>query len=100
MTTTVFANPTGATATVRFVSVDELRDILFARKGCAFRVIDAVYDMDGKMLKRTTPLGTGIKKYATTNVMVTFDYASAVERRTDGEETAAGTGNWSQAVIR
>lgn len=70
-----------------------------------FASFEAEYNMDdkGKMNKgrganRNPYLGKGLKKLAKTNVLVNFDYSAALERRTEGKETAAD-GNWQQAVI-
>lgn len=84
------------------VSHQQLRDILIQRKGCAFCAIDATYSMDdkGKMNKRGNPyIGKGLQKKTTTTVMVTFDYAASVERRTDGEQTAPGGPTWHRPVF-
>jgi len=83
----------------------EFATFLATLKGPQFMSYDAVYDMEakGKMLKknRVTGLpnpyfGRGLKKYATTQVTVNFDYKEKVERR-EGEYS--GKGNWTQAVL-
>lgn len=82
------------------VTRKELFAILLARKGCSFASFDAEYNMDdkGKMRKTGNRFhGMGVRKLATTSVMVTFDYEKSMERR--GDE-ASGKGNWSMAVTR
>lgn len=92
--------------TVKLVTVNELRDMLVARHGSAFASVCCEYDMLEvnergqlkKMNKRDNPfIGGTLRKIAKTSIMVNFDYAASMERRTDGEETAKD-GNWQQAL--
>jgi hypothetical protein len=91
--------PVEADHTTAHVTVDELRDILFARRGSGFISFVALYDMSakGKMRKTNNPHIGNCYKLAETSAMVTFDYERSMEAR--GDE-ASGTGNWSQAVVR
>lgn len=94
---------------VELLNADELRDLLLAQKGAAFLSFDADYNMlevnaKGaltKMLKTGNPfLGGVLRKIATTNVLANFDYGDALERRTDGAETAADNGKtWQQRIV-
>ncbi len=105
--------PTGTKRLVVLVTIDQLRDILYARTGSAFVSFTAKYDMDvkGKMLKGgrgnvpTNPfIGKGLVKIATTTGGVTFRYDEGVERRLqkegkDVEDHKKGV-SWSHAVTR
>lgn len=82
------------------VSHLELVKILYERKGSAFIGFDA--ETSPKLNKRHRETKepcpfTNLVKHSKVNGLVTFDYESMMERR--GDE-AAGTGNWSQAIIR
>jgi hypothetical protein len=80
---------------VVIVTRQELVNRLLQKTGSSFMGLKASYSLDAKMLKRNNPYyGIGLKKIAHTLMLVNFDYAKAVEKRSEGEEQAAGTGSW------
>lgn len=87
------------------ITVATLISLLIARKGNMFASVVIKTDADKKMNKgrgdnRNPYFGVGIHKVTESNIMVNFDYAAALERRSDGEESAANNGNtWQQRVI-
>lgn len=87
-------------------SVDEIRDMLAMQSGASFVGFSARYDLIKKMVKKHREtkepnpwLDSGVAKLSTTTILVSFDYDASLQRRTDGEEQAAGGPTWQQALI-
>lgn len=109
----VITEPFDIDVSQQIVTTDQLRDILYQRRGSCFINFRAEYDMTakGKMLKKhritkepNPYFEDGLIKTSNTFGGVTFDYKAGVERRLDkeGKDTddwQQGT-SWSQAVVR